>query len=109
MCASLDALYHATDCNTSPKDSLLQVVTLEDEVIVWKQLLPALAERCELLIHFEGIPVSVDMRGVSSVDAGTEKILDRSLKPRPDWTTLTLTKDKVSQVSIPLFSSFSHT
>ena len=43
------------------------------------------------------------------MDAGTEKILDRSLKPRPDWTTLTLTKDKVSQVSIPLFSSFSHT
>ena len=34
--------------------NLQQIVTLEDEVTAWKQLLPALAMRCELLIHFEG-------------------------------------------------------
>jgi len=47
--------------------NLQQVVTLEDEVIAWKQLLPAFAERCRTWKHTvnceyisKGIPVSVE-------------------------------------------------
>lgn len=46
--------------------SLLQVITLEDEVSAWKQLLPAFAERCRTWKHTvnceyisKGIPVPV--------------------------------------------------